>query len=80
MLDDLEALAGKLTELSARVRHLRAENQQLRSQLATAGNELEAMRQRVAHAMARIDALLSQLPAEPSSEPPQDADAAREAR
>jgi hypothetical protein len=63
MLDDLEALRGKLTELSARVRMLREENQQLRTQVSSAQVELDALRGRVSGAVQRVDELLSRLPA-----------------
>jgi uncharacterized protein (TIGR02449 family) len=66
MLDDLDALSGKLAELASRVRQLRAENQDLRAQLAAASGELDQMRDRVSQAMSRIDSLLGQLPTPPS--------------
>jgi outer membrane murein-binding lipoprotein Lpp len=67
MLDELDALAGKLTELSARVRMLRAENLQLRSQLAAANAETLALRERAAAATNRLDALLTSLSPPPTS-------------
>jgi hypothetical protein len=63
MLDDLEALRGKLTELHARVRMLREENQQLRAQMNSAQVELDALRGRVSGAVRRVDDLLARLPA-----------------
>jgi predicted nuclease with TOPRIM domain len=65
MLDDLEALRGKLTELNARVRMLREENQHLRAQVSDAQVELDALRGRVSGAVQRVDELLARLPAEP---------------
>jgi uncharacterized coiled-coil DUF342 family protein len=62
MLEELDALAGKLTELNARVRQLREENLQLRAQVTQANAELDALRSKVAGAMERIDALLERLP------------------
>jgi chromosome segregation ATPase len=62
MLEDLDALGAKMTELAGRMRALREENQALRTQLATANVELDALRGRVAGAMERIDALLARLP------------------
>ena len=62
MLEDLDALTAKMTELCGRVRSLREENLRLRTQIATANVELDAMRGRVATAMGRIDGLLSRLP------------------
>lgn len=64
MLEELDALTAKLTELAGRVRSLREENQRLRAQILTASNELEQMRSRVANAMQRIDALIERLPGE----------------
>jgi uncharacterized coiled-coil DUF342 family protein len=63
MLDDLEALRAKLTELHARVRMLREENQQLRAQMNGAQVELDALRGRVSGAVRRVDDLLARLPA-----------------
>lgn len=70
MLEDLDALTSKMAELAGRMRALREENQRLRTQLATANVELDALRGRVAGAMERIDALLARLPPpEKSAEP-----------
>jgi predicted nuclease with TOPRIM domain len=68
MLEELETLTGKLTELSARVRMLRAENLQLRAHLGASQAETAALRDRVGAATQRIDALLAQLA--PSSSGP----------
>jgi chromosome segregation ATPase len=65
MLEDLEALRGKLVELNARVRNLREENLQLRSQLGSAQVELDALRNRVSGAVQRVDELLARLPQPP---------------
>jgi hypothetical protein len=62
MLEDLDALATKLTELGGRVRLLRDENQQLRTDLAAAQGRLDNMQARVDQAMQRIDTLLERLP------------------
>ncbi len=74
MLEDLEALTAKMTELSGRMRALREENLRLRTQLATANVELDTLRGRVAGAMERIDALLARLP--PPSESPAESESA----
>jgi predicted nuclease with TOPRIM domain len=63
MLDELDALTEKMTLLAAQVRLLRDENQRLRTQMAGANVELDALRGRVAGAMQRIDELLERLPA-----------------
>ena len=64
MLDDLDALTEKMTLLASQVRQLRDDNQRLRTQMARANVELDALRTRVAGAMQRIDELLERLPAE----------------
>jgi chromosome segregation ATPase len=64
MLDDLDALTEKMTLLASQVRQLRDENQRLRTQMARANVDLDALRTRVAGAMQRIDELLERLPAE----------------
>lgn len=64
MLEELDALTEKMTLLAAHVRVLRDENQRLRTQVASANVELDALRARIAGAMQRIDTLLERLPAE----------------
>jgi predicted nucleic acid-binding Zn-ribbon protein len=70
MLDEFDALTEKMTLLAAQLRQLRDENQHLRTQLAGANVELDALRARVASAMQRIDGLLDRLPAEPEETSP----------
>ena len=67
MLDDLDLLATRLAELTRLVQSLRTENQQLRSQLAQAGGQLDAMRTRVDEAGRRLDLLMERLPSQASS-------------
>lgn len=62
MLEELDSLAAKLSELAGHVRLLQAENQQLRAQVVTGKSELEVLQKRVDAAGARIDALLERLP------------------
>jgi phage shock protein A len=62
MLEEFDQLAAKVAELARLVQSLRAENQQLRAQLATATGELEAMRVRVDEASRRLDGLMERLP------------------
>jgi chromosome segregation ATPase len=64
MLEDLDGLAEKMTLIASQLRALRDENQQLRTQVANANVELDALRARIAGAMQRIDNLLERLPAE----------------
>ena len=63
MLDDLDTLARKVTELAQMAQSLRTENQQLRAQLAAAAAEVETLRGRVEQATQRLDAMLERLPA-----------------
>ena len=63
MLEDLDTLARKVTELAAMAQSLRTENQQLRAQLAAASAELDTLRGRVEQATQRLDAMLERLPA-----------------
>jgi cell division protein ZapB len=63
MLDDLDTLARKVTELAQMAHSLRTENQQLRAQLVAASAELETLRGRVEQATRRLDAMLERLPA-----------------
>jgi phage shock protein A len=67
MFDDLDLLATRLTELTRLLQSLRTENQQLRSQLAQAGGQLDAMRTRVDEAGRRLDLLMERLPGHVSS-------------
>ncbi|MGB2816730.1 MAG: DUF904 domain-containing protein [Burkholderiaceae bacterium] len=62
MLDDLDTLGHKVTELARMAQSLRTENQQLRAQLAAASSELETLRGRVEQATQRLDAMLARLP------------------
>lgn len=64
MVDQLDALATRLVELVAQVRHLREENHQLRTQLGNARAELAALNERVAVASRRLDGLIERLPRE----------------
>ncbi len=64
MLEELDALGARLGELAGHVRRLRDENLQLRAQLSASQAELAALHERVALATRRIEALISQLPAE----------------
>jgi uncharacterized protein (TIGR02449 family) len=65
MIEDLDALSGKLAELNLRIGQMRDENRRLRTELAQAVAERDALRARVAQATGKIDALLARLPAEP---------------
>ena len=64
MLEELDALDGKMRELASHVRQLREENQQLRRQLAASQSELATLNDRVAAATRRLDTLIEELPGE----------------
>jgi chromosome segregation ATPase len=68
MLEEIESLSAKLAELAGRVHLLRDENQQLRTQLASANAQLGELRGRVEAATRRLDALIDRLPAEAAPE------------
>jgi regulator of replication initiation timing len=59
---ELEGLERKLGSLISHVRALRAANEALRRDLATAQTRTRALAERVVEATARIDALLAKLP------------------
>jgi uncharacterized protein (TIGR02449 family) len=58
-LSDLEK---KINQLVAVVNQLRSENRLLRQQIATRTNENKRLTEKIEAAMARLDALLQQLP------------------
>jgi uncharacterized protein (TIGR02449 family) len=70
MLEDLDTLARKVTELAQMAQGLRTENQQLRAQLVAASAELDTLRGRVEQATERLDAMLERLPAPPPTTTP----------
>ena len=59
---ELEALDRRVQSLIAHVRALRAANEALRRELATAQTRNRALAERVVEAKARIDALVAKLP------------------
>jgi len=60
-LKSLEAKIGQLVELSQR---LRADNQQLRQELASAVNQTKRLEEKVNTVAQRLETLLTQIPAE----------------
>jgi uncharacterized protein (TIGR02449 family) len=62
MLEQLDALSTRLHDLVALVRQLRDENYQLRTQLAGARAETEALNARIGAATERLDALIARIP------------------
>lgn len=62
MQNELNVLEQKLTQLVELTRHLRAENQQLRQQVANALNQQHKNQDKMEQAAARLERLLQQLP------------------
>ena len=69
MLEELDQLATRVRELAQAVHVLRVDNQKLRSQLATATGELDAMHNRVDEVARRLDSLMERLPLAQSALP-----------
>ena len=61
---ELSALEGKLNQFVELCQKLRADNQQLRQELATAVDQSRRLEEKISHATSRLEALLSQIPAE----------------
>lgn len=62
MDSDLSALEERLAQAVQRLQSLRAENRELRQQLATRTDENERIGEKLATAKTRIEALLKQIP------------------
>ena len=62
MLNELNALESKIAEVAALCQSLRAENVQLRQQLAVAENERKLLAERMELARGRLEQLAEQLP------------------
>ena len=60
-LKSLEAKLGQFVELCQR---LRADNQQLRQELASAVDQSKRLEEKISSATTRLETLLSQMPAE----------------
>jgi cell division protein ZapB len=61
---ELKSLEGKLDQFVELCHKLRADNQQLRQQLASALDQKRRLEEKVSSATTRLEALLSQIPAE----------------
>ena len=61
---ELSSLEGKLNQFIELCQKLRADNQQLRQQLASAVDQSRRLEEKISHATSRLEALLSQIPAE----------------
>lgn len=64
MQTELEALEIKVEQVLALVQQLKAENEVLRNQMATAETERLSLRQKMNVAAERLEALMGQLPEE----------------
>jgi uncharacterized protein (TIGR02449 family) len=61
---ELRSLEGKLEQFVELCQKLRADNQQLRQQLALAADQRRRLEEKIDTATSRLEALLNQLPAE----------------
>ncbi|HEX2830050.1 MAG TPA: hypothetical protein VHP37_27125 [Burkholderiales bacterium] len=61
---DLKSLEGKIAQFVELCQRLRADNQQLRQQLASASNQVKRLEEKVNTATARLESLLAQIPAQ----------------
>jgi chromosome segregation ATPase len=61
---DLKSLEGKITQFVELYQRLRADNQQLRQQLASTANQVKRLEDKVNTATARLETLLAQIPAQ----------------
>lgn len=62
MVDELNALENKVALVASLCRTLRAENMQLRQQLAAANDERKSLTERMESARSRLEQLAEQLP------------------
>ena len=61
---DLKSLEGKIAQFVELCQRLRADNQQLRQQLAASVNQVKRLEEKVSAASARLETLLAQIPAQ----------------
>jgi cell division protein ZapB len=64
MDSELRSLEGKLDQFVELCHKLRADNQQLRQELASALDQRRQLEEKITSATTRLEALLSQMPAE----------------
>lgn len=62
MMNELTALEGRIAEVASLCRNLRAENVQLRQQLASIEGERDSLSERMSMARNRLEQLARQLP------------------
>ena len=61
---DLKSLEGKIAQFVELSQRLRADNQQLRQQLASAVSQVKRLEDKVNTATTRLETLLAQIPAQ----------------
>ena len=61
-MEELISLEGKLGQFVELCQKLRADNQELRQQLASAVNESKRLEEKITTATSRLESLLSQMP------------------
>ena len=61
---ELKALETKISQFVEICARLRADNQQLRQQLAAALNQSKRLEEKIANAASRLETLLAQIPSE----------------
>ncbi|MGZ8154272.1 MAG: hypothetical protein ACXWUK_03105 [Burkholderiales bacterium] len=61
---ELKSLESKINQFVEICQRLRADNQQLRQQLASAVNQSKRLEEKIESATSRLESLLSQIPAE----------------
>lgn len=64
MDSELKALEGKLGQFVELCQKLRADNRELRQQLASAVSESKRLEEKISTATSRLESLLNQMPAE----------------
>jgi cell division protein ZapB len=64
MESELKSLEGKLGQFIELCQKLRADNQELRQQLASAVNESKRLEEKIGAATTRLESLLAQMPEE----------------
>lgn len=62
MQAEMKALEDKVTQIVQMCQHLRAENMQLRQQLAAAQNDGKRLGEKIQGAQIRLEALLERIP------------------
>ena len=64
MENELKSLEGKITQFVALCQRLRADNHELRQQLAAAQNDNKQLVEKIGDAKTRLETLLTQIPDE----------------